>query len=109
MADCYSSKTSTSKEIESCLQGCSKPVSTIQNIVQNEMNGFQNRLERCSLSCQDEVNDKFRNLDLNNSTNSLAANKLMLSCSSSCVDKSLALLKSIQAKIESDIDKVSQN
>lgn len=73
------------------------------------MNGFQNRLQRCSLSCQDEVNDKFRNLDMSNSINSLAANKMMLSCSSSCVDKNLALLKSIQSKIESDIDKAVNN
>ena len=68
------------------------------------MNDFQNRLERCSMGCQDSVKDKFGALE-QNSPKVPAAQKQLLGCMASCVDKHIAMLKSVQYKIQQDIDK----
>ena len=78
-----------------------------QKVIQNEMNDFQSRLQRCSMSCQDGLKDKFGPLE-NNSSKIPAAERHLMSCMSSCVDKHITLLRSIQSKIESDIDRVSK-
>lgn len=67
------------------------------------MNNFQNRVNRCAQQCSDEVNDKFSDAP-NNPANQEAAQKMMHNCAQVCVDKHIAMLKSLQVKIEKDID-----
>lgn len=103
IADCYSNKTASAHEVEHCANNCTVPLKNIQNVVQNEMNQFQEKLTRCTMVCQDQVGEKF-NLNGNLSDRDRdAAQKLMGSCVNGCVEKHISLLKSIQSNIEKEV------
>ena len=88
---------------DECLQRTSLPMQRAQQLIQNEMNQFQNRLQRCSLACEDEVKDRF---DLSNEKDMDKIQKYHLGCATQCVDKQLALLKGIQNKLEKELDQL---
>jgi hypothetical protein len=90
-----SSSSSISFSSSSC---CHK---VVQNIIESEMNAFQSRLGRCSMDCQDKAKDKF---DL--AKDLPKAEQFMLGCMSTCVETHISLLRSVQSKLEKDIDSV---
>ena len=103
MAACFDSKTATAPQIENCIHNSSSKVQVSQQIIHQEMNAFQNRLQRCIAECEDTVRDKFP--QLNESQRDQAQIQLM-SGMSSCVDKHIAMLKSVKAKIETDLSNI---
>lgn len=107
MAACYDNKAGSQNEVEHCVQNCSAPTQRIHQFIQAEMNNFQDRISRCSQSCQDEVKDKFGHSE-NSAATQEAATRMFVSCANSCVDKNIALLKSIQGNIEREIDSVKK-
>ena len=102
MADCCDLKQQTA--MQSCLERASMPVKVAQNIIQNEMSQFENRIARCSQDCSDQVRDSFANQDSSNPNVQEKAMRKANACMSTCVDKHLALLKGLKARIEKDID-----
>ena len=102
MADCCDLKQQSA--MQSCLERASMPVQVAQNIIQNEMSQFENRIARCSQDCNDQVRDQFANQDVSNPKIQEQAMKKANACMSTCVDKHLALLKGIKARIEKEID-----
>lgn len=103
MAACYDAKNKTSVEVQQCVDVSARYVQSVQNVIQREMNDFQGRIERCSYACQDEVKDKYGVLT-EASPNVTAAQGTMLKCMSGCVDKHIAILKSVQSRVEKEID-----
>lgn len=101
MAECYNSGTSSSESIERCAFQASQPSKYIQQIVENEMSQLNGRLQRCGMSCQDEVRDKYTTMNSD-------AEKAMKNCLNSCADKHIAMLKSIKYNIESKIDEATR-
>lgn len=79
-----------------------------QNAIQNEMNQFQGRIQRCSMDCEDRARDKFPSINANSSTREKENfEKEIMSCMTLCVDKHIALLKTISVKIEGDLDRIA--
>ena len=111
IADCYSNRNASSGEVERCAQNCQVPLMNIQNLIQNEMNQFQEKLTRCTMVCQDQVADKFDFAGNTSDRNTAAAEKMLMGCVNECVDKHIALLRSVSAKMEKDIANIvrSQN
>lgn len=107
MAKCFESRTASSDEVERCTEHAAMRLKSIQHIISNEMNQFQNRVQRCSMACEDEIQDKFPNLQPYDPSYE-KAQKAMVSCASVCVDKHIAMLKSIQGTIEAELDKISR-
>ncbi len=69
-------------------------------MIQNEVNQFSERVQRCVRDCQDGVRDRFGEL---NQDNLSKAQEYMDKCSNACVDKHVAMLKSIESRLEKDI------
>jgi Eukaryotic protein of unknown function (DUF842) len=86
----------TRGQIDSCMQKSQGPMNFAQQIINNEMQQFQQRLDRCMLDCQDSVRDA-------NHRSEDASQKAYYSCASSCMDKSMGLLRATQARIEKEI------
>ena len=82
MAACYDSKNSSPQQINACLQNCSQAVQLSQQVIQNEMNQFQNRLQRCAADCDDSIRDKFP--DLSDQSKMDKAQGQMNSCLNTC-------------------------
>ncbi|XP_076461828.1 protein FAM136A-like [Babylonia areolata] len=55
---CCEDKTTSLDEVQNCIERCSSKVSRAQNYVQNEIQMFQDRLQRCVMSCDDNVRPK---------------------------------------------------
>ena len=83
MAACFDSKTASTQQIESCLNSSSHSVKVSQQIIQQEMNQFQGRLQRCAADCEDSVRDK--NPNLSDQASIERAQGQMTTCMSSCV------------------------
>jgi hypothetical protein len=106
MAACHDKRNASAQEIQHCVQGCGRKMEAANQIIQAEMGQLQNRLERCSMGCQDEVRDAMHGKD-NSQANQEMAERLALKCTGSCVNKHMDLLKSVQHKLESDIDRMA--
>lgn len=106
MARCNESKTDSSDKVAECMNKYHHLLQTGSQIIQNEINGFQNRLQRCSMACQDDISDRFPNQGKDQYENERAF-KALLQCSKACaathVTKSLP---TITGKIKTELDKV---
>jgi hypothetical protein len=89
MAACYDTKTfgkdSTGEQIQSCVQNSQRPIQMSQQIVQQEFNNFQQRIQRCGASCEDSVRDGNQNLEDQSQVDK--AQGQMTACMSTCVGK----------------------
>lgn len=101
MANCYDNKSATTDDIRRCVQNCAQTTNYVNNVVQNELNQFQDRFQRATRSCEDEVRDRF-----GDSGDHAAMQKAMLACMSKVVDSHVKMLPNVQANIEKGIDKV---
>nr|XP_053657473.1 protein FAM136A-like isoform X2 [Cherax quadricarinatus] len=45
-------------QVHRCIESCSTPLTQAQSFVQNELSQFQERLQRCVMTCQDRVRDQ---------------------------------------------------
>ncbi|CAM6107873.1 unnamed protein product [Calypogeia fissa] len=53
--NCFNNKKASQNDIQNCLERCQAPLQRAQMIVDNELNRFQERLERSFLTCRDKV------------------------------------------------------
>jgi hypothetical protein len=103
MAECYNNKSASASDIERCLTNVSAPAQTSQNILQNEIAQFQNRMQRCLADCQDDVQVKFGQITESNVN---AAREMNASCAVKCADKSIAMVGSLKTSLEQKLDVV---
>jgi len=101
VSNCFDDRNSM-QQANACQEKALLPMQAIQQIIEREMTQMDNRLQRCILDCQDSTHDKFPN----NRANGPDAEKHFYQCASSCIDKHVSLLKSIQNRVEKDIDEV---
>lgn len=85
MAACFDNKNASSAQIDACVANSSQSVKISQQIVQQEMNQFQGRLQRCAADCEDSVRDRNPNLEDQSTVD--RAQGQMNSCMSICVGK----------------------
>lgn len=71
----------------------------MQDVIQSEMGGFQDRLQRCTHVCQDEVTDFLAAQGRETPSVVLRANKMASKCIDSCVDKHLRTLATTEERI----------
>ncbi|KAJ1422797.1 hypothetical protein B484DRAFT_452189 [Ochromonadaceae sp. CCMP2298] len=103
MAECYNSKSASANGIQECVQKASTPSNTINQLIQQEMSQFQDRLQRCSMNCRDETKDKYPNPSGNPE-----AEKMITNCLGVCADKHIDMLKSIRYNLEQKVDEVTK-
>jgi hypothetical protein len=91
--------------MDSCMQRNSGPMQIAQQIIENEMSQFQNRVQRCAQECNDSARDS---VGVNADTSDPRVQERFMNygnkCLNACVDKHVALLKGIQQRIEKDVN-----
>ena len=100
LAKCMDLK--TSKTIEDCSIKASLKVHLAQNILTQEFKSFQARLDKCSLTCQDMIRDKYPQMD-NNLNNAQLVQTEYNWCQNDCIDQHMSLMKGLSSKIIHDI------
>jgi len=105
-AKCCASETASLEDTHSCIERCSGTVHKAQNYVQNEVGGFQERLQRCVLDCQDKSRDK---LTANASDGEIERLKNEFEvCAVHCVNENLTVLPALLKRMRASLDKISQ-
>lgn len=107
MAQCLDNQNLTDQQVNNCLQNCGRSSQVVQNMIQNEMNSFQSKIQRCSQVCQDDANSMVTPEISKNPNEISKIEKVMLDCSKSCVNKHVAMLPAMEAKLLSEIAKNS--
>ena len=103
MAKCFDADISD-QQVENCVQRESHGVQIAQQIMQNELGQFSNRIQRCVQDCEDSARDSVGNQDLSDPRVQEKAQNMMLKCTSVCADKHIDMLRSIQGRMEKEID-----
>ena len=103
MASCLDNNQYTDQQINQCIQNAGRKSQIIQNMIQNEMNLFQTKIQRCSQVCQDDANHLVTDDNKTDSNEIAKIEKVLFQCSKACVDKHVAMLPNLEAKILSEI------
>ncbi|EES08211.1 protein FAM136A [Sorghum bicolor] len=92
--DCFDRRR-TQEGINSCVENCSVPVLTANNVVENEMAKFQERLNRSLMVCQDKYEAaKLQKLKTD-------ATQELESCVNRSIDDSIRVLPHVVEQIKS--------
>jgi len=105
-AKCCDNVSSDHNGLQSCVQQCSQKVARAEQMLSSELQHFQQRLQRCAMSCQDQVRDK---IPMDGSGDPALMRKLeqqVVACSNACVDAHINLLGGVKRRVEDGIDRL---
>jgi len=86
IAECYNDSNSSNQNIQMCIDEASAPTNYILEVVNDELKMFNDRQKRCYMTCNDDIRE----------INSSGAVQMLNNCFNACLEKHLALLKTIQ-------------
>lgn len=102
-AACCEDKDASAESVQRCIQNCNRRLEVAQNVVQEEFNHFQNRLQRCIMTCNDTIRDK---AGANPSDAEIAKyQKEFEGCARKCVDSHIDLIPNILKKMRETFSK----
>ena len=99
---CYqkAGSTAASEVLQQCVQNCQMPARQAAQVLNQEVNGFQNRLNRSMMECQDKAKDQMTPGMESDPKKMAALEDTMLKCMSQTVDHHIGLLKPMRQRIE---------
>mmetsp|Transcript_13809 Transcript_13809/g.26503 ORF Transcript_13809/g.26503 Transcript_13809/m.26503 type:complete len:151 (+) Transcript_13809:98-550(+) len=104
---CYdkAGTTGSSEVLEQCVQNCQMPHRQKQNYVQQEIQQFQQRLNQSMQECQYQAQDLMKPGYENDAKMVAKVEEKLIGCMSQTVDKYIALLKPLQARVVEQLKK----
>ncbi|DAZ99753.1 TPA: hypothetical protein N0F65_003540 [Lagenidium giganteum] len=99
-AKCLDDKSWSSEQLQSCVERCQMPMGQLQNLLQNEMQSFQNRLQRGAMECQDRARDAMPTSGNPSEAQMASIQKDMEACFKKVVDMHVKLLPTVQKRVE---------
>ncbi|KAK7477072.1 hypothetical protein BaRGS_00031658 [Batillaria attramentaria] len=94
---CCEDKITSLEEVQQCIDSCSTRVNNAQNYIQSEIQMFQNRLQRCVLSCEDKIRDKISSTT--NEGDMAKFRKEVEACAVKCADEHVNVIPQITKKM----------
>lgn len=58
--DCASDHSSSIDQKEQCVKTCQQPLQQAQEVLSNELQAWQNRVQRSVQDCQDQIQDQYK-------------------------------------------------
>lgn len=98
-----------------CSQRYSQPLQQGQNVLNQEMQSFQQRLQRCVQSCQDDAHVAQQPQTSSSwffgggSSSQQSSEHKMIGCMHTCADKHIAQLQQIKSKVAKDLDDLAKH
>lgn len=100
-ANCCENKTASIDDVQRCIESCAGPLTRAQTYMQQEVENFQERLNRCAMDCQDKVRDKLT-ADISE-TQKLQLRQEMEACVKKCADEHIRKLPELHKKLKTNI------
>lgn len=97
-AACCENSHYSMEDAQQCVEKCSKPLQVAQNFIGQELQTYQDRLQRCAMDCQDNVRDK-----MSAKTSDAEVSKYrteMEQCVVKCGDSHIALIPAMMKRIK---------
>uniref|UniRef100_A0A0K8TPY8 Protein FAM136A n=1 Tax=Tabanus bromius TaxID=304241 RepID=A0A0K8TPY8_TABBR len=102
-AMCCEEQTASLDTVQRCVERCSIPLTKAQKYVHTELEGFQGRLQRCVMQCNDDVKVKMSpspsEMEIAKYTDEFER------CAIKCVDKHISLIPNMLKTIKSVLAK----
>lgn len=102
-AACCDNKDSSLERVQKCVESCSLSLNFAQNYVQKELEGLQNKLQRCVMDCNDEVRVKMGPNPTESEIEKFT--KVFEDCATKCVDKQISYIPSLLNRMKTDLSK----
>uniref|UniRef100_A0A914E0H3 Protein FAM136A n=1 Tax=Acrobeloides nanus TaxID=290746 RepID=A0A914E0H3_9BILA len=100
LADCYKDTRGSRQSVERCAESCGTTFKQVQRVMETELNGFQEQLQRCAMTCFDKQTQAFGPDPSKYSESQRGAFEEKLNkCVSQCADDHLKLLPKIKDRI----------
>jgi replicative superfamily II helicase len=98
-AGCFD-KIVSSESLQHCVQSCQQAPQYASQVVQNEVNDFQQRIQRAMMVCQDKGQDIYKS-----SNDEGKARSTMEKCGVGVVDEHIKMLKTVDKTIRAGLKK----
>lgn len=106
-AKCCEDRQSSIESVQKCVEKCSLPLTRSQRYVHQELEGFQGRLQRCVMDCNDQIKDKMppnpTDSDITKYTGQFER------CAVKCVDKHVDIIPNMLKTIKAVLSKGPNN
>ncbi|KAH7464766.1 hypothetical protein PRIC1_005623 [Phytophthora ramorum] len=107
-AKVFENKNWSSDQLAAAVERCQMPTQQINQFMQQEMQNFQNRIQRGVQDCQDKAQDALPAGGNPSEAQIARAQKDMEKCVGRCVDSHISLLPNISSRIEQAVAQVKQ-
>ncbi|CEO96177.1 Protein FAM136A [Plasmodiophora brassicae] len=98
MAECLDNVALEGQSLQACMQSCTNRMDKMKHVVEQEMDDFQQRVQRGLLTCNDEGKDR---LGTRTDPESVAkAQKFVDECAAKSLRSHMAVLDAIQQRIQ---------
>ncbi|CAG9764684.1 unnamed protein product [Ceutorhynchus assimilis] len=102
-ATCCENQESSLDRVQKCVDKCSGELNWAQGYVQQELEGLQNKLQRCVMDCNDEVRVKMGPNPSDSEVDKFT--KIFEECATKCVDKQMSYIPSLLKRMKTDLSK----
>ncbi|CAM9961371.1 unnamed protein product [Ectocarpus sp. 4 AP-2014] len=109
MSKCNDNSKMSSEAVTACMKRCEGPLQEINKVVQEEVGGLQNRMQRCAMDCAADAKDLIPAGAKEGDAVVERAMAQNIKCTSGCAKKHLALLPNIEAKIKAVAEIVAKS
>lgn len=108
MAACFESTTTTSRQVQNCVEQSSHGLKQAQQIIDHELKHFQTKISRCTEVCQDEATDSIKYSANPSREEESQVQEKLKSCYKKCVDKHVDMIKSIEGQLNRNLDQLAK-
>lgn len=102
MSKCFDSN-DDNKNIEKCIERNNYTSKMANNILSSHLNDFQSKLQRCVLTCEDNVSDSYINSIFSNESENRQR------CIKQCADKHYKKINEYKTKLETDLSQLDSS
>lgn len=93
---CSENDNLSAQQLQDCVERCQQPLAKANEYMHNELENFQNRLQRCGMDCQDRLRDALMS---NNSSTKQKAHEDLEKCAVDCMEKQVNQLPQLTDRI----------
>lgn len=96
--DCLDDKNSI-RQVDKCVDDCGRGLHKAMSFIQQEVNNFQGKIDRCLMDCQDEVRSE---------KDEQKAMRLFEGCAEKCVKKFVPQVPDVVKSLSVGLDKIKK-
>nr|CAB3244287.1 protein FAM136A [Phallusia mammillata] len=98
-AGCCENTSATAEQVQECIRNSQTPLTKVQGIIKQELEEFQQRLQRCMMTCQDRAKDQMA------TSGQAEVEKKFADCMCVCADDHLKLIPLMKMRLETAMPK----